>query len=134
MKNCKSCGAAIDDESKFCTSCGAPQDVGQYSSQYNNGYQSYGGAAQPGGMQLQKMPISVGGWIGRSLGLSLLALVPIVGPIVYIILLVVWSKDQTKDETFQNWAKAQIVVMIIMFLIGLILCLTVFLPLMAYIY
>lgn len=56
-------------------------------------------------------PISILGWIGRSILLTLLAIIPIVGWLVQIIMLFVWSGDGSKDMTFRNWAKAQLVVL-----------------------
>jgi hypothetical protein len=44
----------------------------------------------------------VGGWIGC----SLIPLIPLVGGIVYLIMLFIWSDDTTKEESFRNWAKA----------------------------
>ena len=64
-----------------------------------------------------KMPISVGGWIGR----SLIPCIPLVGGIIYLIMLFVWSGDQTKEDTFRNWAKAQLIVMAIVIVLTIIL-------------
>lgn len=142
MKTCANCGEILDDSVKFCKKCGAPcnsQPTGGYGNDnngtagngnnsaygagasYNNGgtTQSYGASQGYNGQMNQYQnpsrgyPVSVGGWIGRSLGLAVLSCIPIVGFIVYIIILVMWSKDISKEETFRNWAKAQIVVMII---------------------
>ena len=38
----------------------------------------------------------------------LINLIPFVGPIVYFIMLFIWSADTTKEESFRNWAKAQL--------------------------
>ena len=76
---------------KVCNNCGTPID--------------------------DKAPISVGGWIGR----SLIPLIPLVGGIVYLIMLFIWSGDTTKEETFRNWAKAQLIVMAIAIVLTIIL-------------
>lgn len=57
----------------------------------------------------QEKPVSVGGWIGR----CLIPYIPIVGGLVYLIMLFIWMGDETKEETFRNWAKAQLLVMLI---------------------
>lgn len=63
--------------------------------------------------------MSIGGWIGR----SLIPAIPFVGWLVYLIMLFIWSGDHTKEESFTNWAKAQLIVMII----GIVLALFFFL-------
>jgi hypothetical protein len=70
--------------------------------------------------QPTEQPISVGGWIGR----SLIPCIPFVGGIIYLIMLFVWMGDKTKEETFRNWAKAQLIVMGIA--IGLVILLVIF--------
>lgn len=67
----------------------------------------------------QKTPVSVGGWIGR----SLIPYIPLVGGLVYLIMLFVWSGDTTKEDSFRNWAKAQLIVMAIV--VGLVVVLTI---------
>ena len=57
--------------------------------------------------QQTKQPISIGGWIGR----SLISCIPLVGPLVYLIMLFVWAGDTTKEDSFRNWAKAQLIIM-----------------------
>lgn len=93
MKVCNNCGTALHDNATFCPNCGTNVPAG---------YPTY---AQP----FAKQPITVGGWIGR----SLIPLIPVVGAIVYLIMLFVWSGDTTKEDTFRNWAKAQLIVMAI---------------------
>ena len=56
-----------------------------------------------------KAPVSVGGWIGR----SLIPFIPFVGGLIYLIMLFIWAGDKTKEESFTNWAKAQLIVMLI---------------------
>lgn len=68
-----------------------------------------------------KTPISVGGWIGR----SLIPCIPILGAIIYFIMLFVWAGDKTKEESFNNWAKAQLWVMLIAILLAVIVAVIV---------
>ena len=63
-----------------------------------------------------KEAISVGGWIGR----TLIPMIPLVGSIVYLIMLFVWSGDKKKEDTFRNWAKAQLIVMAIVIVLTVI--------------
>ena len=63
-----------------------------------------------------KYPVSIGGWIGR----SLIPMIPLVGPIIYFIMLFIWAGDKSKEVTFNNWAKAQLVVMLIGLVVGII--------------
>ena len=88
MKTCPNCGAAVHDNAAFCTGCGANVPV----------------ARAP-----KKESVSVGGWIGR----TLIPCIPLVGGIVYLIMLFIWSGDKKKEDTFRNWAKAQLIVMAI---------------------
>jgi uncharacterized membrane protein YvbJ len=100
MKRCGTCGASIDDNVTFCTNCGANQ------------------AYTPANYQQPaKESISVGGWIGR----SLIPLIPVVGGIVYLIMLFIWSGDTNKEDTFRNWAKAQLIVTLVVVILSIIL-------------
>lgn len=110
MKICNHCGAQLDDQAGFCTNCG-------------NAVPTYYQPPQPQQpLQYQytpapKQPITVGGWIGR----SLIPLIPFVGGLVYIIMLFIWGGDNTKEDTFRNWAKAQLIVMAISIGLGILL-------------
>ena len=98
MKVCNNCRTSVADNAPYCPNCGA-----SFQNAQQNGYPAY---QQPmGGMP--KAPVTVGGWIGR----SLIPLIPIVGWLVYIIMLFIWTGDATKEDTFRNWAKAQLIVM-----------------------
>lgn len=105
MIYCTKCGAANQDGLTFCTKCGGVLP------------QSQPVQAQPAPYEPAKEPISIGGWIGR----SLIPCIPIVGGIVYLIMLFIWSGDKTKEETFNNWAKAQLIVMGIVIVLTIIL-------------
>lgn len=109
MKVCKICNTTAYDEASFCPNCGT---------MFPSGCSTY----QP---NFSKHPISVGGWIGR----TLIPCIPLVGGIVYLIMLFIWSGDTTKEETFRNWAKAQLIMMaivLVLVIIGVVLGLTVF--------
>ena len=100
MNACHNCNAALEEGTAFCPNCGNP--VAQ-------NYPVYGNFA--------KEEISVGGWIGR----SLIPFIPLVGGIIYLIMLFIWSGDTKKEDTFRNWAKAQLIVMAIGIVLAIIL-------------
>jgi uncharacterized membrane protein YvbJ len=101
MKVCNKCGATLNDNVAFCPNCGSNVPAG------------YPGYYQPAASQ----PVSVGGWIGR----MLIPFIPLVGGIVYLIMLFIWSGDNTKEETFRNWAKAQLIVMAVVVVLTIII-------------
>lgn len=111
---CTSCGAEVPQGDRFCTQCGAPVQNNQAqtdnSNNYNNQQQAGAFNNQPNPNPYvhpnDKAPISMGGWIGR----LLIPYIPCVGSIVFLIMLLIWTGDQTKDETFKNWAKAQLII------------------------
>ena len=97
MKACTKCGTSLPDNAAFCNNCGA---------RFSENSQIKA-----------KTPVSIGGWIGR----SLIPYIPLVGGIVYLIMLFIWSGDSKKEDSFRNWAKAQLIV------IGIVLALSIIL-------
>ena len=115
MKVCNSCNTTLDDNHAFCPNCGATAPSSYPAYPWKTGKDS----------------ISVGGWIGR----TLIPMIPLVGGIVYLVMLFIWSGDTSKEETFCNWAKAQLIIMavvLVLSIIGLILGVTVFSDLLQY--
>ena len=109
MKICKICNTTVHDEASFCPNCGTHLPAGCSTYQPN----------------FSKQPISIGGWIGR----TLIPYIPVVGGIIYLIMLFIWSGDTQKEETFRNWAKAQLIVIaivLVLIIIGVVLGITVF--------
>lgn len=104
MKICPNCRAQISDTATFCAVCGAQQVPPA-----NQPTAPMPPMPAPPYMQPAKQPISVGGWIGR----SLIPYIPIVGSIVYLVMLFIWMGDDSKEETFRNWAKARLIVTLI---------------------
>lgn len=101
MKVCQNCGTTLHDSAPFCSNCGVEVQAG---------YPAY---SQP----VAKEPVSVGGWIGR----SLIPLIPLVGGIVYLIMLFVWSGDTKKEDSFRNWAKAQLIIMLVVVILAVVI-------------
>ena len=81
----------------------APQPPYGYGQPY--GYQQPQYPSQPP----KKEEITVLGWIWR----FLLPSIPVVGWIINLIMLFIWMGDETKEESFRNWAKAQLIMMAI---------------------
>ena len=109
MKVCNTCNTAIDDSCAFCPNCGASAPANHPAYLWN----------------IQKEPISVGGWIGR----TLIPCIPVLGSLIYLVMLFIWSGDSKKEDTFRNWAKAQLIILAIVLglaIIGVVLGLTVF--------
>lgn len=100
MKVCHHCNAVQEDTAAFCTNCG------------NNLEQNPRGYREPA-----KEEISVGGWIGR----YLIPYIPLVGGIVYLIMLFIWSGDRKKEASFRNWAKAQLILMAIAIVVAVLM-------------
>lgn len=90
-----------------------PQNQGYNYNQQTGGYGYY---------QPKPQPMSVGGYIGR----SLLTLIPFVGGLIYFIMLFVWGGDTTKEESFRNWAKAELWMMLIGVVISVIAFIIIF--------
>ncbi len=147
---CSKCGATLPEGTAFCHKCGVrvspePQQVQARQADvpaangsqngyntgsqngYNGGNNAYGNAvpnAVNNNFNLytgqEKRHLSVGDWMLR----SLIVLIPFVGWLIYLIMLFVWSGDKTYDDTFRNWAKAQLIWMAIA--VGIILLILIF--------
>ena len=101
MAFCNNCGSTVQDGTTYCPNCGASVPVN---------YPVQG--SQSGAKEV----VSVGGWIGR----SLISFIPIVGGLIYFIMLFVWSGNKKKEDSFRNWAKAQLIVMAIAVVLGIL--------------
>ncbi len=104
---CKKCGGKLENYATHCAFCGA---------------------------EVEKLPTGVGYVKGNNKGettsvakwffIPFINLIPVVGSIIYFILLLVWGFGHSKDNdpTFKNWAKAQL----LLFLIGVVLIIIYF--------
>ena len=101
MKVCSNCGASLNDNASFCNNCGTSVPAAPSVYTQNN----------------IKEPVTVGGWIGR----SLIPMIPLVGSLVYLIMLFIWSGDAKKEDTFRNWAKAQLIITAVVLVLTIIL-------------
>ena len=122
---CNLCGKRFEEGTAFCDNCGnalVPENnVNTYQNQafQAQNYQSQPQAFQPQPYQMYqhaKESVSVGGYIGR----TLINYIPFVGPLIYFIMLFVWAGDTSKEDSFRNWAKAQLWVILISVAIALV--------------
>lgn len=108
---CKKCGAPIEEGKNFCADCGEAvvnQEV------Y---YQQPVVQSEP-----KKKVVTAGGYILR----SLINFIPVVGGLIYFIMLFVWSADSSKEDSFRNWAKSQLILYVILLAIILLAVVLVF--------
>lgn len=68
-----------------------------------------------------KRVVSPAGYIGR----SLIACIPIVGWLIYFIMLFVWAGNDSVEDSFRNWAKAQLWLLLIYAILLVIVALIV---------
>ena len=113
---CKKCGGKLESYASNCAFCGTP--VEKYDAKANY--------IAPPKKQTNKSSMSVGKW----LGFSLLPLIPLVGPLVYLVLIFKWAFGSHDDLTLKNYAKANLIVMVlaIVLAVGLGVLLTMLMP------
>ncbi len=154
MKICSHCGTVMPDENVVCAACGmvlpapqvsqetqvldanhpaaqpvAPQaePVAQPAAQPAYVPPTYVPPAAPPAVnympvQVPKISVSMWGWIGR----YALNLIPLVGGLVYFIMLFVWAFDTKYDDTSRNWAKSMLLLAAIGAVLGLLLVILMF--------
>lgn len=122
---CTSCGKELPEGTKVCDACNAvlddtpvqePLSTPNFDPLYTNAQPTPANNIVNNFFQEKKQPISVMGWIGR----SLISCIPFVGGIIYLVMLFIWAGDKTKEESFNNWAKAQLILMAIILGLGLV--------------
>ncbi len=122
-KYCEGCGAAFDDSSKFCTSCGRansaqvvppqapppqappPQAPRPQQPQYAPPQQQY--AQQPN--YYQRPPLDAPMTVGQYIGTFILSGLPMVG----FILLLVWAFSSDTNINKKNFARALLILGVI---------------------
>ena len=108
---CNSCGrSAANDNANFCDYCGASLKEG--SSRVEHIDMDRNKVMEERKVEGEK-PISFLNWLGT----MLLPFIPLVGPIIYLVMLLVWSFGSDSNPSKKNWARATLIVMIISFLI-----------------
>lgn len=104
---CPNCGKEVAPGTRFCESCGAKLE--EQSTQNSGYYASPVQSAPQPQASVYREPVTAGGYILR----YLINLIPLVGWLIYIVMLFVWAGDKTKEESFNNWAKAQLIIILI---------------------
>lgn len=125
---CKSCGRDnINENANFCEYCGEDiresnihntQPTYDYSNQSGTGGTSATPPHPTQAIEINKneKPVSFLNWLGT----YAIMLIPFVGGIVFFIMLIIWSVSNNIPESKKNWARANLVFMIIMLVIVLI--------------
>lgn len=132
---CKVCGRKADNEnSNFCENCGnsfrenyqnfqQSQDTHQRLNQQNvnpnNHYQRRHGNEQSQTKENGEAPVSFKNWL-LTLTLPFLMIfipIPFVGPLAYLVLLAIWAFGNNTNPNKKNWARAQLVVSAVVFIL-----------------
>lgn len=145
---CPHCNSENPEGVKFCVNCGRQiensvstdntnQDYNQnYNRNYNRNYnQSY---QQPNYNQAQpyQQPVyvqqpaakaedehmTVGGWVG----VFCLNFIPIVGSLIYLIMMFVWAFGSTPKKSLKTFARAQLLIIAIVLVLVIILFIIIF--------
>ena len=119
MKNCPKCNRECNDGDRFCIQCGHNFEAEQAAPAAEPQVEQVAppAAPQPQIPTYQPVPpvaeddtVSTGKWVLY----HLIPFIPVVGSIVYIVMLFVWGfGDNAKNKTFRNWARAQLIFMAI---------------------
>ena len=100
---CKKCGGKIESYASHCPFCGEALAQNSVQATYTSSNNSVSSEHK-----------SVGQWIG----VAIVSCIPLIG----FILLCIWAfGDGSKnDPTFRNWARAQLVIMVIGFVLSVV--------------
>lgn len=113
---CNSCGRNSSNESaNFCDYCGA-SFKGMEALRKEPVHSNDGPKAMEA-IEKEDKPISFLNWLGS----MLLPMIPLVGPIVYLVMLLVWSFGSDANPSKKNWARATLLVLVISIVILLFL-------------
>jgi len=132
---CTNCGKTLPEGAVFCDGCGAKQTapaapaapvVETPAAPAAAPATPATPAAAPAPVIINntvpaKRVVSPAGYIGR----SLIACIPIVGWLIYFIMLFVWAGNDSVEDSFRNWAKAQLWLLLIYAILLVIVALIV---------
>jgi len=112
---CNTCGRVIkNEEANFCEYCGA-------SVRGRNGFDMSSSPIPPVTdavtVDHKEKPVSFLNWLGT----CLLVFIPYVGSFLFLIMLFVWAFGHNVPESKKNWARANLVIMLILLVISIII-------------
>lgn len=103
---CKSCGRSTSNENaNFCDYCGASYKEVVFI-QNEDKHKIEGLVKEYNEVEEGDKPISFRNWVGT----LLLPIIPIVGPIIYLVMMLVWAFGSDTNQSKKNWARASLVV------------------------
>lgn len=103
---CKSCGRSTSNENaNFCDYCGASYKEVVFI-QNEDKQKIEGQVKEYNKVEEGDKPISFRNWVGT----LLLPIIPIVGPIIYLVMMLVWAFGSDTNQSKKNWARASLVV------------------------
>lgn len=105
---CNACGRNIkNEEANFCEYCGASfRGRGEFETK-----PSPMPIPEAVAINHREKPVSFLDWLGT----YLIMFIPLIGSIVFIVMLIIWSLGRNVSESKKNWARASLVFMLIMF-------------------
>lgn len=65
--------------------------------------------------------VGVGTWIGLSLILGIIGAIPVIGPFIVIVILLIMSFNKDINLNLRNWARAALIMMVIVLILSLLL-------------
>lgn len=103
---CKSCGRSTSNENaNFCDYCGASYKEVVFI-QNEDKQKIEGLVKEYNEVEEGDKPISFRNWVGT----LLLPIIPIVGPIIYLVMMLVWAFGSDTNQSKKNWARASLIV------------------------
>ena len=140
-RKCEKCGNILSDDANFCPVCqekvsdeiqnqneettpiDETQDIDvkaceqeSISEEPEKQAQSFNQFSQNQIIPETNKVVSTGRWIGR----MFIPWIPFVGPLVYLIMLIVWAVSDDFEKTSKNWAIASIIMCIIKIIVSII--------------
>ena len=116
---CSHCNTPNPEGCSYCQGCGSPLAESNNSYRYDNVQpQQFRQDYRQNNMnnsfdESDGEPVSVLKWLGAFLLASII-------PLVYFIMLLIWGFGNTQNKTFKNFAKAQLIMMGIAFVLTVI--------------
>lgn len=114
---CNSCGRSTSNENaNFCDYCGASykevvfiQNEDKYKADSLKESSAVREVENENIVGEQEKSISFGNWVGS----LLLPFIPLVGPIINLVMMLVWAFGSDTSKSKRNWARASLVVVIV---------------------